>query len=110
MAVACYSKQTVVFHNVAHARIKETDRIAVMSAELRRMGANITERADGVTISPSTLHGARLHSHGDHRIAMALTVASLAARGTSVISDAEAVDITYPTFFPQYVAFNRKKG
>lgn len=109
MVSACHAQQAVCLHNVAHARIKETDRIAVMSTELRKMGGRITEHPDGVTIHPTPLHGARLCGHSDHRVVMALSIAALAARGSSVISDAEAVAITYPTFFEELSKLMRKQ-
>ena len=84
--------------NVPQARVKETDRIAVMNSELTRMGAEIEELPDGMVIRGSRLHGARVSSHGDHRIAMALAVAALAADGVTEIDGAEAASVTYPDF------------
>ena len=112
MVCACLADRPVVLHNVAHARIKETDRIAVMSAELRKMGARITEHLDGVTVYPSgrRLRGARLNGHGDHRVVMALSVAALVAIGTTVITDAEAAAITYPNFFADLQHLTAKKS
>ncbi len=84
--------------NVPQARVKETDRIAVMHEELAKMGADITELADGMVIRGGKLHGAKVHSHGDHRIAMALAVAALAADGETEIEEAEAAAVTFPGF------------
>lgn len=130
MVCACFARQTVVIHNVAHARIKETDRIATMSAELRKMGGRIAEHPDGVTIYPALqpggdqshgahgahgatprapLHGARVSGHNDHRVVMALCVAALAATGSSVITNAEAAAVTYPDFFCQLSHLMRRK-
>ena len=69
---------------------------------LAAMGANITAHDDGWTIiGPSRLQGARVRSHGDHRVAMALAVAGLLAEGETQIEDAECVEISYPEFFDQ---------
>ncbi|TAN32907.1 3-phosphoshikimate 1-carboxyvinyltransferase [bacterium] len=81
-------------------RVKESDRIAAMAEGLLAMGADITAEDDGWTIhGPSHLEGARVRSRGDHRIAMALTVAGLLADGATEIEDAGCVDISYPGFF-----------
>ncbi|MCI5779633.1 MAG: 3-phosphoshikimate 1-carboxyvinyltransferase [Lentisphaeria bacterium] len=85
--------------NVPQARLKETDRIACMTAELRKMGAEIEELADGMVIrGAGRLHGAEVQSHADHRIAMALAVAALGADGETVIRDGGACGVTYPGF------------
>lgn len=84
--------------NVPQARLKETDRIAVMAAELAKMGAKIEEREDGLVIQGGTLRGAQVDGHHDHRVVMALAVAGLAARGTTVIDTAEAAAVTFPNF------------
>ena len=101
MVACCYAHGTSRLYNIAHARIKESDRITVMATELRKMGANITEYPDQVHITgtPERMRGAPLASHGDHRVAMSLTVAALAATGPSTIDDAACVAITFPDFF-----------
>jgi 3-phosphoshikimate 1-carboxyvinyltransferase len=102
MAVtACYAEGETRIVNVPQARMKETDRIAVMTAELKKMGADIEETPDGIIIRGSALKGASLHGHGDHRVVMALALASLGALGDTVIDTAESVNITYPGFFEQ---------
>jgi 3-phosphoshikimate 1-carboxyvinyltransferase len=86
----------------AELHVKESDRIAAMSEGLTAMGASITAHDDGWTVKgPSNLHGARVSSHGDHRVAMALAVAGLLAEGETEIVDAECVEISYPEFFDQ---------
>lgn len=90
--------------NVAQARIKETDRIRVMHDELRKMGASVTERDDGLVINKSKLHGAVVHGHDDHRVVMALALAGMVADGETVIETAEAADVTYPTFVSDFRA------
>ena len=83
-------------------RVKESDRIAAMADGLAAMGADITAVDDGwVVKGPRPLEGARVRSHRDHRIAMALAVAGLLADGTTEIEDAECVEISYPGFFDQ---------
>jgi len=78
-------------------RVKESDRLAAMSAELRKMGARIEEQRDGVTVyGPTRLRGASVESRGDHRVAMALGVAGCLAEGTTSISEAECAGISYP--------------
>ena len=88
--------------NCPQARIKETDRIKCMSCELRKMGAEIEELEDGMIITGSGLHGAKVESYGDHRIAMALTVAGMAATGETIINGAEAAAVTYPSFVKDF--------
>jgi 3-phosphoshikimate 1-carboxyvinyltransferase len=86
-------------------RVKESDRIATVVTNLQRMGARIEEARDGWTIEgPAELHGAELDSFGDHRIAMAMTVAALLARSESRIRNPECVAISFPRFFEQLEA------
>lgn len=81
-------------------RVKETDRIAAVATELRRLGAQIEELPDGFTIQGGhPLTGARVESHGDHRLAMSLAVAALMARGETEIIGAECASVSYPSFF-----------
>jgi 3-phosphoshikimate 1-carboxyvinyltransferase len=86
----------------AELHVKESDRIAAMAEGLAAMGADITAQEDGWVIrGPRHLEGARVRSHRDHRVAMALAVAGLLADGTTEIEDAECVEISYPGFFDQ---------
>lgn len=81
-------------------RYKESDRIAVMTGELRALGVRVEEREDGMTIEGrGRLEGAAVKSHGDHRVAMALAVAGLAADGGVEIDDTACADISFPGFF-----------
>jgi 3-phosphoshikimate 1-carboxyvinyltransferase len=96
--VGCFARGTTTLANVPQARIKETDRITVMCAELARLGARIRELEDGLVIEQSELAGTELDGHDDHRVVMALAVAGLASRGETVIRSAEAVGVTFPTF------------
>jgi 3-phosphoshikimate 1-carboxyvinyltransferase len=96
--MGCLARGVTRLRNVAHARSKETDRIAIMCRELRSMGAAASELPDGLTVSESRLVGTDVNSHGDHRVAMALAIAGLAAQGATHIYDAEAVNMTFPQF------------
>ena len=94
----CFANGTTELINVPQARLKETDRIAVMNQELAKMGANIQEKTDGLVIKKSNLKGCNVHGHYDHRVVMSLSVAGLFANGTTTIDTAESVAITFPNF------------
>ncbi|NLG16814.1 MAG: 3-phosphoshikimate 1-carboxyvinyltransferase [Fibrobacter sp.] len=96
--LACASEKETRFINVQQARIKETDRIAVMCAELSKMGADIREEKDGLTVRKSSLKGTTVNGHYDHRVIMALALAGMIAEGETVIETAEAAGVTYPGF------------
>lgn len=83
----------------AELRVKESDRIAAIAEGLAAMGARIEERPDGLVVQGGRLHGAAVRSHGDHRIAMALAVAALAADGETVIEGADCAAVSFPGFF-----------
>jgi 3-phosphoshikimate 1-carboxyvinyltransferase len=95
---ACFAEGETRLVNVPQARLKETDRIRVMHDELSKMGALIEERPDGLVIRRSDLRGCRVNGHRDHRVAMALAVAGLAADGETIIETAESVSVTFPNF------------
>ena len=85
---------------VSHLRYKETDRLKRITEELKKMGAGIEEKEDGLVIEGKTdLKAAKVYSHDDHRLAMALTIAALSARGETVIEAVECAKISYPSFF-----------
>lgn len=97
---ACFAEGKTRLLNVPQARLKETDRIAVMAGELSKMGARIRELPDGLEIEGGAgLRGCRVDGHADHRVVMALAVAALAARGDTEIETAEAASVTFPGFF-----------
>ncbi len=99
MAVlGCFAEGTTRLVNVPQARLKETDRIAVMRQELTKLGAHIEELADGLVIHPSTLHGGDVDGNDDHRVVMALAVCATQIREPVRIRGYEAADITYPGF------------
>jgi 3-phosphoshikimate 1-carboxyvinyltransferase len=90
----------IQIRDAAELRHKESDRLAATAANLRAMGADVEEFEDGLAISgPTRLHGAVIDSHGDHRIAMAFSVAGLIAEGETQIDGAECVAISFPEFF-----------
>jgi len=96
--VACFAQGQTKLCNVPQARFKETDRIAVMAAELGKLGAKITELADGMIIEPAPLHAASLNGHGDHRVVMSLSLAGMALDGPITIDTAEAIQVTFPGY------------
>lgn len=88
-----------IIRDARELRVKETDRIAAIAANLRAMGVEVEEVEDGMTIyGGGRLHGATLHSYGDHRIAMAFAIAGLFSSGSTIIEDAECVRTSYPQF------------
>ena len=95
---ACFAAGETRLVNVAQARLKETDRIAVTAEELRKLGADVQEREDGLVIQGSPLRGAAVNGHGDHRVVMALAVAGTFAEGETTIATAEAMRVTFPDF------------
>ncbi len=95
---ACFAEGETRLVNVAQARLKETDRIAVMAAELRKLGADTEELEDGLIIRPGKLTATNLQGHSDHRVVMALSLAGMAIDGETIIDTAEAMAITFPNF------------
>src|SRR6058998_11411 len=90
---------TTIIRHAQELRVKETDRIAAIAHNLRIMGAQVIEMKDGLEIhGPAPLHGARVASFGDHRIAMAFAVAGLFADGETIVQDAECIRESYPGF------------
>ncbi|MCI0498994.1 MAG: 3-phosphoshikimate 1-carboxyvinyltransferase [Planctomycetales bacterium] len=110
MAVtACFAKGTTKLVNVAQARLKETDRIACMTKELTKLGADVQEQPDGLVIhgqGGQNLKPADFSGYGDHRIVMALSIAGMALPGTTTIDTAEAMNVT----FPEYVTLMTRLG
>jgi len=101
---AAAAKGETAFINVAQARIKETDRIAVMVSELQKMGIEARELPDGMVVRGGNLQGARVSGRNDHRIVMALAVAGMNADGETQIETADAAEITYPGFVEDFRA------
>jgi len=96
---AAMAEGVTTFHGAGELRVKETDRIATMSGELASVGAHAAPMADGLVVhGGAPLHDGHVHSHGDHRVAMALAVAGLGGTGTTRIDGWEAVATSYPGF------------
>jgi 3-phosphoshikimate 1-carboxyvinyltransferase len=98
VAGALANGKTIIRH-AQELRVKESDRIAAIAHNLRTMGAQVTEMNDGLEIhGPAPLHGARVASFGDHRVAMAFAIAGLFADGETIVQDAECIRESYPGF------------
>jgi 3-phosphoshikimate 1-carboxyvinyltransferase len=96
---ATQAKGKTVIKEARELRVKESDRIAALCEELRKMGAEIEELEDGMIVyGPTPLNGATVKSHGDHRIAMSLAIAGLVAEGETIIEDSDCINISYPRF------------
>ncbi len=107
-ASAPYTRDGIEFRDAAELRVKESDRIAAVAANLRAMGVRFEEFPDGLRIPGGQQpHGAALTSFGDHRIAMAFSVAALRAQGESVMRGSEAVAVSYPHFYRDLAAVTR---
>ncbi len=98
--LALKAKTPVTITGVAHARVKETDRVANIASELVKFGARILEFNDGLKITaPKALKNANLEAYNDHRLFMAFAIASMMTE-KSVVAGAESVDVSYPNFIP----------
>jgi 3-phosphoshikimate 1-carboxyvinyltransferase len=101
--------QTTIRH-AQELRVKESDRIAAIAHNLRKMGAQVTEMSDGLQLyGPVPLRGARVASFGDHRIAMAFAIAGLFAEGETVVQDADCIRESYPGFATVLEEFTNQK-
>jgi 3-phosphoshikimate 1-carboxyvinyltransferase len=101
-ALGPYTEDGIEIRDAAELRVKESDRIAALAENLRRMGATVEERKDGLKVAgraAGKLRGAEIEPHGDHRIAMAFAVAALGAEGDTIIRDADCAGVSYPTFY-----------
>ncbi|WP_348662928.1 3-phosphoshikimate 1-carboxyvinyltransferase [Chlamydia vaughanii] len=98
--LCCFATSPSHLYNAQGAKDKESDRIITITEELQKMGACIQPCHDGLLINPSPLYGASMYSHGDHRIAMALSIAAMYASGESTIYDTDCVKKTFPNFIP----------
>ena len=99
-AIGPYTQSGIRIRDAKELRVKESDRIALVAANLRAMGAEVEEFDDGLDVpGGQTLHGAEIDSGGDHRIAMAFSVAALRATGDTLIRGAESASISFPEFF-----------
>jgi 3-phosphoshikimate 1-carboxyvinyltransferase len=103
-ALGPYTEEGIEIRDAAELRVKESDRIAALLENLRRMGATVEERQDGLKVEgrrKGKLRGAEIEPRGDHRIAMAFAVAGLAAEGNTVIRDADCAGVSFPSFFSE---------
>jgi 3-phosphoshikimate 1-carboxyvinyltransferase len=101
-AAACFAEGDTVFTGLAHVRVKETDRVAVMEGEHTKIGATVETTRDSMIIhgeGGKNLKGAAVESHEDHRIAMAMAVAGLFSEGEMRVKDAECASVSFPGFF-----------
>ena len=101
-ALAPYTEEGIEIRDAAELRVKESDRIAALTENLRRMGASVGERPDGLRVEgrkAGQLRGAEIEPRGDHRIAMAFAIAALGAQGSTLIRDADCAAVSYPNFF-----------
>lgn len=101
-ALGPYTEKGIEIRDASELRVKESDRIAVLVENLRRMGATVEERPDGLRVEGRDavrLHGAEIDPQGDHRMAMAFAVAGLGAEGETVIREAHCAGVSYPAFF-----------
>lgn len=99
-AIAPYTSGGIRIRDAKELRVKESDRIALVAKNLRAMGAEVIEFEDGLDVpGGQSLHGATIDSGGDHRIAMAFSVAALRAEGETLIQGAESAAISFPEFF-----------
>lgn len=90
----------IEIRDASELRLKESDRLATTAQNLRSMGAQVEETPDGLQVSgPTKLHGALVDSYGDHRIAMAFSVAALLARGDAEIRGSSSAAVSFPEFF-----------
>lgn len=106
--MAACAEGTTVITDAAELRVKESDRIRAVAEGLSAMGADITPTVDGFVIhGGKPLHGAKIHTYDDHRIAMSFAVAGLAAEGETILDDESCVRISYPSFFQDLAALER---
>ena len=106
--MAAFAEGTTVIKDAAELKVKETDRIKTTTEALLAMGADVVPTEDGMIIhGGNPLHGTDINSYLDHRIAMAFSIAGLAAAGTTTIQDSRCVDVSYPEFYKSLGALNQ---
>jgi 3-phosphoshikimate 1-carboxyvinyltransferase len=99
--VAAYARGKTTITNIAHLRLKESDRISDTAAELGKMGIKTEVNDNSIVIYEGKPRGAEIEAHADHRLVMSLAIAALSAEGNSIINGAEAVSKSYPQFFAE---------
>jgi 3-phosphoshikimate 1-carboxyvinyltransferase len=103
-ALGPFTEQGIEIRDAGELRVKESDRIAALAENLKRMGAKVEERPDGLRVegrNAGAVHGAEIDPRGDHRIAMAFAIVGLAAQGEMHILDADCAGVSYPNFFTE---------
>jgi 3-phosphoshikimate 1-carboxyvinyltransferase len=106
--VGCFAKGETRLINGAIARCKESNRIECMASELQKMGAMIEATEEGLIIQYSLLKGAHVHSYRDHRLALSLMVAGLAADGETIVEGVDCIDKSYATFIEDFQQMGAK--
>ena len=100
--MAAFAEGTTIISDAAELKVKETDRIKTTTEGLLAMGVDVTPTDDGMIIrGGNPVHGGQINSYLDHRIAMAFSIAALAAEGNTEIQDGQCVDVSYPSFFTE---------
>ena len=108
---ACVAKGNTIIRDAGELRVKESDRIMATAQELSHLGAKIEELPDGMIIyGGSQLIGTEVKSHSDHRLAMSLAIAGLVAKGETIISGAQVVEISYPSFWKDLESIVRERN
>lgn len=105
---AAFASGTTTIYGGERLRLKESDRIESVVTNLKRLGVNVEEKSDGMVITGGRVRGAELLGFNDHRILMAFSIAALMAEGETVITDAQSINKTYPTFFDDYNSLGGK--
>lgn len=105
---AAFAKGTTVIKGGERLRLKESDRIESVVSNLKRLGVDVEEKPDGMIITGGGVKGALLEGYNDHRIPMAFSMAALCAQGNTVITDANSINKTYPSFFKDYNSLGGK--
>ncbi|MGA2554256.1 MAG: 3-phosphoshikimate 1-carboxyvinyltransferase, partial [Smithella sp.] len=98
--LSAFRKGQTIINNVAHLRIKESNRLAAMVTELNRVGIKDREMPDGLIIQGGKMRPAKIETYNDHRMAMSFAIAGLLERGIE-ISDKKCVDKSFPTFWEE---------
>ncbi len=108
--LAAFAEGTTIIRDAQELKVKESDRIAVVTENLKAMGGSATPTEDGMVIEGChPLHGARIHTYQDHRIAMSFTIAGLNAKGETTLDDTNCVTISYPSFFEDILSLKDKE-
>ncbi len=105
-AIAPFADGPVTIRGVAHNRVKETDRVSAVATELRKLGQEVDEFEDGMTIRPQPVTPAEIETYDDHRMAMSFAITGLKASGVSILNP-ECVAKTFPAYFDRLADLTR---